>query len=70
MEYKPLGNTGVMVPEIGLGVWRYTGGAEPLRLGVELGASLIDTAEIYGTEEVVGQAVRGIRDRVFIATKV
>lgn len=70
MEYKPLGSTGVMVPEIGLGVWRYTGGAEPLRLGIELGAFLIDTAEIYGTEEVVGQAVKGIRDRVFIATKV
>ncbi|MCS6926116.1 MAG: aldo/keto reductase [Candidatus Binatia bacterium] len=70
MELKPLGNTGVMVPEIGLGMWRYTGGVEPLRLGVELGAFLIDTAEIYGTEEVVGQAVRGIRDRVCLATKV
>ncbi len=70
METKELGNTGVMVPEIGIGVWRYSGGVEPLRRGIELGATLIDTAEIYGTEDVVAQAVRGIRDRIFIATKV
>jgi len=70
MELKQLGNTGVMVPEIGLGVWRYSGGVEPLRRGIELGAFLIDTAEMYGTEDVVGQAVKGIRERVFIATKV
>jgi diketogulonate reductase-like aldo/keto reductase len=70
MELKPLGSTVVMVPEIGLGVWRYSGGVEPLRHGVELGAFLIDTAEIYGTEDVVGQAIKGIRDRVFLATKV
>jgi diketogulonate reductase-like aldo/keto reductase len=35
-----------------------------------LGAFLIDTAEIYGTEEVVGQAIQGMRERVFLATKV
>ena len=70
MELKELGATGVMVPEIGLGTWRYTGGEEPLRRGIELGATLIDTAEAYGTESIVGQAVRGIRDQVFVATKV
>ena len=70
MELKELGNTGVMVPEVGLGTARYTGGAEPLRRGIELGAFLIDTAEMYRTEDAVGQAVKGIRDRVFIATKV
>src|SRR6266852_7651598 len=70
MELKRLGNTGVMVPEIGLGVWKYRGGVEPLHRGIELGAFLIDTAEMYRTEDVVGQAVKGIRDRVFIATKV
>ncbi len=70
MELKRLGNTGVMVPEIGLGVWKYRGGIEPLRRGIELGAFLIDTAEMYRTEDVVGQAVKNIRDRVFIATKV
>ena len=41
-----------------------------MRKGLELGALLIDTAESYGSEDVVGQAVKGIRDRVFIATKV
>ena len=70
MELKQLGNTGVMVPEIGLGVWKYRGGVEPLRKGIELGACLIDTAEMYRTEDVVGQAVKGIREQVFIATKV
>jgi len=70
MELKPLGSTGVMVPEIGIGVWRYSGGGDPLLRGIELGSTLIDTAEVYGTEDVVGQAVRGMRERVFIATKV
>src|SRR5215475_302401 len=70
IELKQLGNTGVMVPEVGLGAWKYRGGVEPLRRGIELGAFLIDTAEVYGTEDAVGQAVKGIRDRVFIATKV
>src|SRR4030095_8161791 len=70
IELKQLGNTGVMVPEIGLGTWKYHGGVEPLRRGVELGAYLIDTAEIYRTENVVGQAIEGMRERVFIATKV
>src|SRR5205823_4389661 len=70
IELKQLGNTGVMVPEIGLGTWKYRGGVEPLRRGIELGAYLIDTAEIYRTENVVGQAIQGMRERVFIATKV
>ena len=70
MNYKLLGNTDVQVPEIGLGTSGYTGGAEPLRRGVELGAVLIDTAESYGTEGAVGRAIQGIRDQVFLATKV
>ena len=70
MDHKQLGTTDVQVPEIGLGTWAYTGGAEPLRRGVELGAFHIDTAEFYDTEEDVGRAIRDIRDRVFLATKV
>ena len=70
MKLKELGSTGVMVPEIGLGTWKYRGGVEPLRRGIDLGAFLIDTAEMYRTEDVVGQAISGIRDQVFIATKV
>ncbi len=70
MESKQLGATGVMIPEIGLGTWRYTGGSEPLRRGIELGANLIDTAEMYRTEGAVGEAIAGIREKVFVATKV
>jgi diketogulonate reductase-like aldo/keto reductase len=70
MKLKPLGSTGVMVPEIGLGTWNYSGGVEPLRRGIELGAYLVDTAEGYNTEDVVGVAIKGICNRVFIATKV
>ena len=70
MEYRELGRTGVMIPEVGLGTWKYRGGPEPLRRGVELGATLIDTAEMYRTEDAVGVAISGIRDRVFVATKV
>ena len=70
MEYRELGATGVMIPEVGLGTWKYRGGPEPLRRGIELGATLIDTAEMYRTEDAVGLAIRGIRDRVFVATKV
>jgi len=70
MNYKELANTGVWLPDIGFGTWRYKGGTEPLKIAIELGAVLIDTAEAYGTEEVVGDAIRECRDRVFVATKV
>lgn len=70
MKSKELGATGVQLPEIGLGTWQYRGGTEPLRKGISLGAFLIDTAEMYGTEGVVGEAIRDRRDQVFLATKV
>ena len=59
-----------MVPEIGLGTWRYKGGPEPLQKGIALGAYLIDTAEMYKTEDAVGAAIKDRRDKVFLATKV
>jgi len=70
MNYKCLADTTVRLPEIGLGTFNYKGGVEPLRAVIALGASLIDTAESYGTEEIVGEAIRGNRDRVFLASKV
>ena len=70
MDHKELSQTGVRLPEVGLGTWEYKGGVEPLRRGVDQGACLIDTAEGYGTEEIVGLALRDIRHRVFLATKV
>jgi len=70
MICKILGNMNVRLPEVGLGTWNYTGGVEPLKRGIALGACLIDTAESYGTEEIVGEAVKGVRQCVFLATKV
>ncbi len=70
MICRILGNTNVRLPEVGLGTWNYTGGVEPLKRGIALGACLIDTAESYGTEEIVGEAVKGVRQCVFLATKV
>jgi diketogulonate reductase-like aldo/keto reductase len=41
-----------------------------LRAGLELGMTLIDTAEIYGSEEFISRAIAGQRDRVFLVSKV
>lgn len=41
-----------------------------LRRGLDLGLAVIDTAEMYGTEDLVGEAVRDRRDRAFIVSKV
>ena len=70
MNLKQLGATGVHVSELALGTWKYRGGVEPLRAGIELGATFIDTAESYGTEPTIGEAIRGIREKVFVASKV
>jgi len=70
MMRKPLGRTGLEIPEVGLGTWDYQGGTVPLRRGFEAGALFVDTAESYGSEEMVRDAIVGMRDRVFLATKV
>ena len=70
MEYKRLADTDVFLPAVGMGTWEYKGGIETLRRGIAEGATLIDTAEAYGTEEIVGRAIHGLRERVFLATKV
>ncbi len=71
---------GCLVPAIGQGTWHM--GENPskrreetdaLRYGVELGLSLIDTAEMYAdgvSEEIAGDAIKGIRDGVFLVSKV
>jgi diketogulonate reductase-like aldo/keto reductase len=70
---------GTLVPALGQGTWKMgeagRDGEEvaALRLGIELGQTLIDTAEMYGdgaAEELVGQAIAGQRDRVFLVSKV
>src|SRR5688572_9824537 len=67
------------MPALGQGTWRM--GEDPslrdsevaaLRLGLELGMNLIDTAEMYGeggAEQVVGEPIRGRRDDVFVVSK-
>jgi diketogulonate reductase-like aldo/keto reductase len=70
MIRKELGTTGVAIPEVGMGTWDYHAGPGPLRGGLEAGALFIDTAESYGTEEIVAEAIAGIRDKVFLATKI
>ena len=67
---KRLGDTDLNIPEIGLGTWNYNGGVDPLKAGIALGATLIDTAEGYYNEDVVGEAVKDNRESVIIATKV
>ena len=60
----------MMVSEIGLGTWTYHGGADLLRKGFSAGALFVDTAESYGSEPIVGEALKGIRNSVFVATKI
>ncbi|KAB2691724.1 aldo/keto reductase [Brucella pseudogrignonensis] len=72
--------SGTHVPALGQGTW-YMGEdarqrrleVEALQCGIELGMTLIDTAEMYadgGAEEVVGEAIGGRRDDVFLVSKV
>jgi diketogulonate reductase-like aldo/keto reductase len=68
------------VPALGMGTWYF--GDDPdqrdlqvaaLRAGIEVGLTLIDTAEMYGegrAEEIIGRAVEGRRDDVFLVSKV
>jgi diketogulonate reductase-like aldo/keto reductase len=72
--------SGETVPQLGQGTWRMGESASArkeeiaaLKLGLDLGMTLIDTAEMYGNggaEEVVAEAMRGRRDECFIVSKV
>jgi diketogulonate reductase-like aldo/keto reductase len=71
---------GEHVPKLGQGTWhmgedrrRAAEEAAAVRLGIELGMTLIDTAEMYGAggaEEMVARAAEGVRDDLFIVSKV
>ena len=69
MDTKPLGQSGVDVPEVGYGTWNYTGDPATIHRALELGSFLLDTAESYNTETHVGNAIKGNRDAYFVATK-
>jgi diketogulonate reductase-like aldo/keto reductase len=72
--------SGAPMPVLGLGTWRMgeagSRGADivnALRLGIDLGMTLVDTAEMYGeggAEEVVAKAIAGQRSEVFLVSKV
>lgn len=80
MIYRKLGKTGVSIPAIGQGTWKFgedrlreKDEIEALRFGISKGLTLIDTAEEYGNggaEKIVGQAIQDIRNDVFLVTKV
>jgi diketogulonate reductase-like aldo/keto reductase len=78
MEARPFGNPGRLVPVIGQGTWMMerddrASAVAALRRGISLGLTHIDTAEMYGSgrvEEIVGEAIRGLRERVFLVSKV
>jgi diketogulonate reductase-like aldo/keto reductase len=72
--------SGATMPALGLGTWHLgerrgdrAREVAALRLGIELGMTLVDTAEMYadgGAEEVVGEAIAGRREDVFLVSKV
>src|SRR5438876_2384196 len=84
LEFRSLGKTSESIPEVGMGTWGMGGGMradssgdsesiEALRLGLDLGITLVDTAEMYGaghSEEVVSKALEDWRKPVFVASKV
>ena len=82
MKKRKLGNSGLEVSALGLGCMGMSYGYGPagdkqemislLRTAVERGVTFFDTAEVYGpfkNEELVGEALAPVRDRVVIATK-
>ena len=84
MEHRKLGKTDLNVSVVGIGAWAIGGQIEDwgpvddnesiaaIREGIEQGINFVDTAPGYGyghSEEVVGRAIAGLRDRLVIATK-
>jgi len=73
-------SSGATMPSLGLGTWGmgerkrdHDREVAALRLGIELGMTLVDTAEMYGeggAEKVTGEAMAGLRDRVYVVSKV
>ncbi|KUO91101.1 MAG: aldo/keto reductase [Thermocladium sp.] len=86
MEFKELDKTGIKIPVIGLGTWGIGGGfwipdcsnmdsmVKLLREAINMGYTMIDTAEMYGggcSERIIGEAIKGFpRNDLFIISKV
>jgi methylglyoxal reductase len=82
MKYRPLGKSGIQASVVGFGAWAIGGWmwggtkkndpAGAIHAAIDHGINLIDTAPMYGyghSEELVGAALKGIRDKVVLATK-
>jgi myo-inositol catabolism protein IolS len=83
VEYRELGRTGLKISAIGMGCWAIGGDAwgpvddadslAAIQRAIDVGVTFFDTADVYGrgrSERLVGQALRGKRDQVVVATKV
>jgi len=78
MRSRRFGPLTVDVPVIGIGTWKMerddaAGAVGALRRAIELGMSHVDTAEMYGNgivEMIVREAIAGVRDKVFLVSKV
>ena len=82
MKYREIKNTDLKLSQIALGTWvfgsdMWGGSAEKpcidaVKTALDCGINIIDTAPIYGkgrSETLVGKAIKGMRDKVLIATK-
>jgi aryl-alcohol dehydrogenase-like predicted oxidoreductase len=80
---RPLGKTGLEVTEIGLGLWAAGGSdwgqtddqevLDTIDYSLDAGINFYDTADVYGmghSEDLLGQAMKGRRDRFIVATKI
>jgi aryl-alcohol dehydrogenase-like predicted oxidoreductase len=83
MKYRRLGNSGLLVSELGLGTMTFgedSGRGVPaaearhlIEMYLDAGGNHLDTADVYAggrAEEIVGEAIRDVRDRIVLATKV
>jgi uncharacterized protein len=71
LEYRLLGRTGLRVTAVSYGAM-LTPEPEVIRAGLDMGINYVDTARVYlggRSEEIVAQAIKGIRDKLYIATK-
>jgi aryl-alcohol dehydrogenase-like predicted oxidoreductase len=86
MLYRTIGNTGIQTSEVGLGTWAFASGAygsvaetdaiNTIKLALDSGITLFDTAPLYGnaerdgiSEEILGKGLGNKRDHVLISTK-